>query len=65
MKKHNLFKVIFITIIVAVLLTWFFPITYFGYSYTEEARSQVGLFELFTYGPVIFQYFGNIFFYVL
>ena len=65
MKKHNLFKVIGITIIVAVLLTWIFPITYFGYSLTEEARSQVGLFELFSYGPVLFYYFGSIVFYVL
>ncbi len=65
MKKHSLFKVIGITILVAVLLTWIFPITYFGYSFTEEARSQVGLFELFTVGPVLFNFFGNVVFYVL
>jgi len=65
MKKHSLFKMIGITIIVAVLLTWIFPITYFGYSLAEEARMQVGLFELFTFGPTIFYYFGNIIFYVL
>lgn len=65
MKKHNLFKVIGITIIIAVLLTWIFPITYFGYGLTEEVRSQVGLFEFFSYGPVVFQYFGSIIFYVL
>lgn len=64
MKKHSLFKVIGITIAVAVILTWIFPITYFGYSFTEEARSQVGLFELATVGPVLFQYFGNVIFYV-
>lgn len=65
MKKHSLFKMIGITIIVAVVLTWIFPITYFGYSLTEEARSQVGLFELFSYGPTIFYYFGSVIFYVL
>ena len=65
MKKHNLFKVIGITIIVTILLTWIFPITYFGYSLTEEARMQVGLFELFAYGPTIFNYFGSVIFYVL
>lgn len=65
MKKHSLFKVIAITIAVAVLLTWIFPITYFGYSYTEEARSQVGLFELFSMGQVLFTYFGNVIFYIL
>lgn len=65
MKKHSLFKMIGITIIVAVLLTWIFPITYYGYSLTEESRSQVGLFELFSYGPIIFNYFGSVIFYVL
>lgn len=65
MKKHSLFKAIGITILVAVLLTWIFPITYFGYSFTEEARSQVGLFELFSVGPVLFNFFGNVVFYVL
>lgn len=65
MKKHSLFKMIGITILVAVVLTWIFPITYFGYSLTEEARSQVGLFELFSYGPTIFYYFGSVIFYVL
>lgn len=65
MKKHSLFKMIGITIIVAVVLTWIFPITYFGYSLTEEARSQVGLFELFSTGPVIMNYFGSVIFYVL
>jgi len=65
MKKHSLFKVIGITILVAVLLTWFFPITYYGYSFTEEARSQVGLFELLSVGPVLFNFFGNVVFYVL
>ena len=65
MKKHSLFKMIGLTIIVAILLTWIFPITYFGYSLTEDARSQVGLFELFSYGPTLFYYFGNVIFYVL
>lgn len=65
MKKYSLFKMIGITIIVAVLLTWIFPITYFGYDLVEESRMQVGLFELFSYGPTIMNYFGSIIFYIL
>lgn len=65
MKKHSLFKMIGITIMVAVLLTWIFPITYFGYDLVEESRMQVGLFELFSFGPTIFYYFGSIVFYIL
>lgn len=65
MKKHSIFKMIGITIIVAILLTWIFPITYFGYGLMEESRMQVGLFELFSFGPTVFYYFGNIIFYVL
>lgn len=65
MRKHSLFKMIGITIIVAILLTWIFPITYFGYSLMEEARMQVGLFEIVSFGPTVFNYFGQVIFYVL
>lgn len=65
MKKHSLFKVIGITILVAVLLTWILPITYFQYSYVEEARAQIGLFDFMQMGPTVFSYFGSIIFFVL
>lgn len=65
MKKNSLFKILGVIIVIAILLTWIFPITYFGYELMEEPRSQVGLFELFTYGNMVFYYFGNIFFYIL
>ena len=45
MKKHNLFKVVGITILVTVLLTWILPTTYYQYSLVSDGtRSQVGLF---------------------
>ena len=61
----NLAKIILVTILLSIILTWIFPITYFGYSLTEEAKMEVGLFELFSYGPTIFNYFGTVIFYVL
>lgn len=66
MKKHNLFKVVGITILVTVLLTWILPVTYYQYSLVSDgSRIQVGLFDLFNYPTVALSYFGNIVLYVL
>ena len=65
MKKHNLFKVVGISILVTVLLTWILPTTYYQYEITSGARSQVGLFDLFSYPSVVLSYFGNIALYIL
>jgi len=62
---NNLAKIILGTILLSIILTWIFPITYFGYSLMEDAKMEVGLFELFSYGPTIFNYFGSVIFYVL
>ena len=64
MKKYSLFKTIGITILVAVILTWIFPITYFGYDIVEEAREQIGIFDFISMGPTTFYYFGNLIFYI-
>lgn len=66
MKKHNILKVVLITIILVFLCTWIFPTTSFSYSeLVEGARSQLGLFDLFSYPLVSFSYFGYAFVYVL
>lgn len=65
MKKHSLFKMIAIFVAVAVILSWIFPITYYGYSYTEEAVSPVGIFELFSSWSTLFNFFGIVVFYIL
>ena len=65
MKKHNLFKVVGISILVAVLLTWILPTTYYQYELTSGARSQVGLFDLLKFPSIILSYFGDIVFYIL
>lgn len=38
MKKHNLFKVVMITIAVTVLLTWLLPETYYNNQGLVEAE---------------------------
>ena len=66
MKKHNLFKVIGIAIIVTLLLTWILPTTYYQYSLVSDGtRSQVGLFDLFSYSTLALSYFGNIVIFIL
>lgn len=65
MKKHNILKVVLISILLVVLCTWIFPITYFNAELVESAREQLGLFNLFSYPLVILGYFSHILFYVL
>lgn len=68
MKRHNLFKVVMITIFVAVLLSWIFPVTYFSSNsgkIVTEARDQVGIFDVMTYLGIAVQYFSHISIYVL
>ena len=65
MKKHNLFKVIGITILVAFLLTWILPSTYYNYGLIEDARQRAGIFDLLSYATVTISYFGNICLYIL
>lgn len=65
MKKHNIFKVVCITILVAVLLTWILPSTYYSGGIVDNGRTQLGLFDLFGYLTAIISYFGYIPLYIL
>ena len=68
MKRHNLFKVVMITVFVAALLSWIFPVTYLSSNsgqLVEEARDQVGAFDLMTYLGVAIQYFSHVAIYIL
>ena len=65
MKKHNLFKVVLITIFVAVALSWLLPVTYYSTSLVEDARDQIGIFEVMNYLGISVQYFSHIAIYVL
>ncbi len=68
MKKHNILKVVLLTILVVVLCTWIFPSASFDnslYTLTEGERAQAGLFDVFAYPMVAVMYFGNILLYTL
>ncbi len=68
MKRHNLFKVVMITIFVAVLLSWLLPVVYYSSSsglMDEGTREQIGLFAIMNYVGIAIQYFSHIGIYVL
>ena len=66
MKKHNIFKVVLITLLVMVLLTWLFPVgTISTTGYSEQGRAQIGLFDLVNNTLAALSYFGNIVIYIL
>ena len=65
MKKHNTVKVVLITMVVLMLLTWILPAAYFQSSYVSQGRVQMGLFDLFTYPVTAISYFGFIALFVL
>lgn len=65
MKKHNILKVVLISILVVALCTWIFPVTFYNAGLIEQEREQLGLFNLFSYPLVVLGYFNQVFFYVL
>lgn len=65
MKKHNTVKVVLVTLLVFVLLTWILPAAYYQGSYIEQGRVQMGIFDLFSYPTTALSYFGYIALYVL
>ena len=60
MKKHNISKVVLITILVFLLLSWILPAAYYSGQYVEQGRVQMGLYELFNYPLTAISYFGYI-----
>lgn len=65
MKRHNTIKVVLITVLVFMLLSWILPAAYFQSSYVEQGRVQMGLFDLFTYPTTALSYFGYIALFIL
>ena len=65
MKKHNIFKVVLITILVLLVLTWILPAAYYSGEYVEQGRVQMGLFDLFNYPMTALSYFGYIAMYIV
>ena len=60
MKKHNAVKVVLITLLVVLLLSWILPAAYYSGEYVSEGRVQMGLFDLFNYPLTSLSYFGYI-----
>ena len=56
MKKHNALKIVVITLLLFVLLTWILPCATYQTEYTEIGRYQVGLFDLLSYQSTVFGY---------
>lgn len=65
MKKHNTLKVVLITILVLLLLTWILPAAYYSGGYVDQGRIQMGLFDLFSYPLTVLSYFGYLAIFVL
>lgn len=58
MKKHNILKVILLSILVAVICTWIFPTASYQYELVIGERNQLGIFDLAPYiSEVLFPYF--------
>ena len=60
MKKHNTIKVVLITMLLFLLLSWILPAAYYSGQYVDQGRVQMGLFDLFNYPLTSFSYFGYI-----
>ena len=65
MKKHNTVKVVLITILVLLLLSWIFPAAYYSNGYVDQGRVQMGLAELFNYFMTSMSYFGHFAIYIV
>ncbi len=68
MKRHNLFKVVLLAVLVAIILTWILPIVTFDGNYglvADGTKQEVGIFSILTYVGVAIQYFSYIGIFVL
>ena len=59
MKKHNTLKVVLVTLLVFLLLSWIFPAAYFSSEFVDQGRVQMGLSDLFNYFMTSLSYFGH------
>ncbi len=58
--KHNTIKVVLVTLLLFMLLSWILPAAYFSTEYVDQGRVQMGLFDLFNYPLTSLSYFGYI-----
>ena len=60
MKKQNLWKVVLLTALVFLILTWILPAASFQGEYAEQGRVQMGLFDIFNYPTTALSAFAYI-----
>ena len=65
MKKNYTIKVVLITTIVLLVLSWIFKAAYFQGEFVDQGRVQMGLFDLFNYPLTALSYFGYIALYLI
>ena len=65
MKKHNVIKVVLVTILLFLLLSWILPAAYYSGEYVDQGRVQMGLFDLFNYPLTAVAYFGYIAYFLI
>ncbi len=59
-KKYSTVKVVLLTLLVFMLLTWILPAAYFQGSFVDQGRVQMGIFDMFSYPITALSYFGYI-----
>lgn len=66
MKKHNLLKVVLLTLLLVILGSWFLQVSKVsGTEFTTVESTKIGLFTLTSYIEIIFRIFSPIIVYVL
>lgn len=65
MKKHNILKIVLLSILVVVLCTWIFPSASFQSQLSIGERNQLGIFDLFSYFIEVIRYFPYVILMVL
>lgn len=64
-NKNNIVKVVLVTMLAFMVLTWILPAAYYSGEYIDQGRTQMGLFDLFNYPLTALSYFGYISLFVL
>ena len=59
MKKHNALKVVLVSLLLFLILSWIFPAAYYSGQFMDQGRVQMGLFDFFEYPLTAISYFAT------
>ena len=65
MKKHNALKVVLVSLVLFLILSWIIPAEYYSGQFMDQGRVQMGLFDFFEYPLTAISYFGYVPLYLL